>query len=484
MRNDIDINSMDNPALTELLRQQEIKLKEYQTKFDCLAKSAGAAVFFVTCDGELQCYSHTPKAICLETWHDGHKHLSDIVHPNDRPRVMSFFQNLVDEKGAADGGIVFRAATESNCWINARVSAVRGDDGKLKYAVGLARDITAKRQQSERLYEVKAGAAETRRALEALHEYITNKFNPSIELVRKNLEIVKTHVCTAGHDASSAVNSAYEVLSSLQANLEEYTAGKSGKKHGVARAVFLDANVMVDMVIRKLSHELEELGVVVKNLTPAHTRILAHPATLHKVLRGLLKKMVEMSGQGGVVEIFHLKDQPGALGIRGAAPESMSYNQVCELFTPYHDMLAEYDGALKIEIEGAWLVLRLSLFYRRPVAILADDDDNLLFLMRTYMDLLGVDSMEAQNGREALELARESIPDIIVTDYMMPEMDGLELLCAVRDEESLCNIPVIMITSMREAQLREKLFAHGANDLLQKPLTERELIPRIRHFLA
>jgi diguanylate cyclase (GGDEF)-like protein len=91
--------------------------------------------------------------------------------------------------------------------------------------------------------------------------------------------------------------------------------------------------------------------------------------------------------------------------------------------------------------------------------------------------------LEAQDGIEALKLLGESVVDVIITDKVMPRMDGLKLLAAIRRDDRLQQTPVIMVTSQN--QLEEKLvtFEHGAHDFLTKPYHPAELVARTRVML-
>jgi len=79
--------------------------------------------------------------------------------------------------------------------------------------------------------------------------------------------------------------------------------------------------------------------------------------------------------------------------------------------------------------------------------LLVDDDLDLLELYSDVLELMGHIVLRAHDGREALELARRWLPDLVVTDWMMPEMCGVELCHALASAEDLQHIPVIMHTA-------------------------------------
>ena len=90
----------------------------------------------------------------------------------------------------------------------------------------------------------------------------------------------------------------------------------------------------------------------------------------------------------------------------------------------------------------------------------------------------------AENGREGLEKARTTIPDLIISDIMMPEMDGEEMFRRIRANRELEAIPFILLTAKADEELRVRLLREGAIDYLIKPFMQEELRSKARNFLA
>ena len=93
------------------------------------------------------------------------------------------------------------------------------------------------------------------------------------------------------------------------------------------------------------------------------------------------------------------------------------------------------------------------------------------------------DIIEAHDGVEALELAPEVQPDLIITDVIMPRMDGINLTKALRSREDTRAIPVLMLTSLHEIKVKLKALQAGADDFLSKPFISIELLARVRSLL-
>jgi CheY-like chemotaxis protein len=89
----------------------------------------------------------------------------------------------------------------------------------------------------------------------------------------------------------------------------------------------------------------------------------------------------------------------------------------------------------------------------------------------------------ASNGRRALEAVRESAPEVVVTDVMMPEMSGTDLCQALKQDPETRGIPVILVTSKAEREMKIEGLEMGADDYVTKPFHPRELLARVRSLV-
>jgi len=91
--------------------------------------------------------------------------------------------------------------------------------------------------------------------------------------------------------------------------------------------------------------------------------------------------------------------------------------------------------------------------------------------------------MQAADGESALRMARGSVPDLILLDVILPDMTGTEVCRRLKADPVTCDIPVVMITALRDAPARREALRAGADDFLSKPLYESMLLARIRSLL-
>lgn len=112
--------------------------------------------------------------------------------------------------------------------------------------------------------------------------------------------------------------------------------------------------------------------------------------------------------------------------------------------------------------------------------LVVDDDVKTVELVKLYLNRDGYKVLTAYDGAEALRLAQESHPDLIVLDLMLPGVDGLKVCRTLRDES---DVPIIMLTAKTTEQDKLTGLELGADDYVTKPFSPRELAARIRAVL-
>lgn len=119
----------------------------------------------------------------------------------------------------------------------------------------------------------------------------------------------------------------------------------------------------------------------------------------------------------------------------------------------------------------------------KATILVADDDPKVRELLRIFLEKSGYRVLLAGNGIEAISMAQESVPDVILVDVMMPQMDGFEVCRQLRNDTRIGHVPILMLTS--RSALGDKLsgFESGADDYVTKPFDLDELLARIRALL-
>jgi two-component system phosphate regulon response regulator PhoB len=116
----------------------------------------------------------------------------------------------------------------------------------------------------------------------------------------------------------------------------------------------------------------------------------------------------------------------------------------------------------------------------RERILVVEDEKDVREMIRLNLKAAGFDVVEAGNGAEALALAKNDPPKVIILDLMMPEMSGIEFCRALRRNPATSRIPVLMLTAKSTEEDKVVGFEVGADDYVTKPFSPRELVLRVR----
>jgi two-component system cell cycle response regulator DivK len=114
--------------------------------------------------------------------------------------------------------------------------------------------------------------------------------------------------------------------------------------------------------------------------------------------------------------------------------------------------------------------------------LIVDDNEKNMKLARDVLRLAGFRTLEAATGGESISLAREHLPDVILMDIRLPDMDGTAAARIIKDDARTAHIPVVALTSLAMKGDRELLLGAGFDGYLEKPISVREFPEQIRSF--
>lgn len=113
--------------------------------------------------------------------------------------------------------------------------------------------------------------------------------------------------------------------------------------------------------------------------------------------------------------------------------------------------------------------------------LVVDDEFAIALLLSTVLEDEGYRVFTAANGRQALQRLAENRPDLVISDLMMPLMDGASMARAIRDDPASAGIPIVMMSGLPEAAVRERF--DGYQGYLRKPFVDTRLIRLVREIL-
>ena len=116
--------------------------------------------------------------------------------------------------------------------------------------------------------------------------------------------------------------------------------------------------------------------------------------------------------------------------------------------------------------------------------LVADDESHIRSVVSLKLSNAGFIVETAGDGREALELATARRPDLIITDYHMPQLSGLELCQRLQESPATARIPTILLTAQGYALDAQELHRHGVLQMLSKPFSPRQLLATVNELLS
>jgi DNA-binding response OmpR family regulator len=116
--------------------------------------------------------------------------------------------------------------------------------------------------------------------------------------------------------------------------------------------------------------------------------------------------------------------------------------------------------------------------------LVIDDEPAILELLRINFEMEGFTVVSAPDGRAGLEKAREELPDVVISDIMMPGLDGLQLMRLLRDDPRTADLPVILLSAKAQNAEVQRGLDLGADDYVTKPFDPLELLDRVNSVLA
>ncbi|MDD4888516.1 MAG: response regulator [Phycisphaerae bacterium] len=116
--------------------------------------------------------------------------------------------------------------------------------------------------------------------------------------------------------------------------------------------------------------------------------------------------------------------------------------------------------------------------------LVVDDEAHILHVVSLKLRNAGFGVLTAADGEEALEVMNSDRPDLLITDYHMPVMNGVELCCRMRENDAIKDIPAIMLTARGYALEPEDMQRTGIRAVLSKPFSPRELLATVREIFG
>jgi signal transduction histidine kinase len=194
----------------------------------------------------------------------------------------------------------------------------------------------------------------------------------------------------------------------------------------------------------------------------------------------ICKDFVEL--HQGSIEVSEAPDG-GAL-FTLTLPERAPPGSIVREISSEHERVSQHMAAVAVsEFKSQVSAIVSSRDDERPLVLVVEDNREMnRFICETLSKRFR--TLSASDGQEGVRKAREALPDVILTDLMMPKQSGEGLVKELRDDASCRDIPVMLLSAKADEELRVELLRHGAQDYLMKPFSSEELLARIGNLVS
>lgn len=265
--------------------------------------------------------------------------------------------------------------------------------------------------------------------------------------------------------------------------------------------------------LEPLLNEVEIRNVlVVEDSSPAASQIKQYLAeigatsVIHPVGRGALDMALQVNPDVIVLDIL-LPDCSGwevlgelkahtqtqsipvvVISVVDDRPRSLEMGAVEHLLKPlsrqkFYQALNRLFAKVQTPSPETALIIAAAEFANQPKVLLAEDNESNITVLLNYLEAHDFQVILARNGLEAVEMAKQNRPDVILMDIQMPDMDGLEATRQIRADRQISSIPIIAVTALAMRGDLERCLEAGANDYMAKPVKLKQIVDKIRQQL-
>ena len=247
-----------------------------------------------------------------------------------------------------------------------------------------------------------------------------------------------------------------------------------------------------------------EKGVALTVNIPSGHKLLADSSLFIDLIGNLVDNAIRFCNKGDSVTVSSPEDNPFIITVKDTGP-GLDVDSIPGIFSTEtktitadtdgktgsglglplcYDIIHAHKGTITIESKpGEGAEFTCSFPKSKGQILIVDDQEAFRIEMVERLRGIDVGVIEAASGKEAIEILEKVTPQLIITDLVMDEIGGFELLEFVRKKPSTESIPVIIVTVTEDIETRDMGFKLGATDYVMKPLVQYDFLPRVKRFL-
>lgn len=489
----------------------EGKLRQSEAMFSSLAKVSPVGIFRIDTKGNCIYVNSRwiqvagiPLEDALGTgW-------ARAIHPADRGRVFETWNAATRAPKPFKMEYRFMRPDGAISWVVGQAEAERDEAGEVVAYVGTITDITDIKEAEEKLFVAKERAEAATLMKDKFISLVSHDIRaPLSTIIMFQKVTMAVHMDAQCDECKTVLGKSVATCEGILAMADNLL--ESARLHGANMALNRKMCNVKDIcyaAIGDLVHLASKKGIVLKIDVPEDARLYVDRALFTRVVHNLAVNALKFSHQNGVVSISLSTDRENSiLAVRDTGvgideefiPDLFKYEvkttstgtfgeQGTGLGLPISmDIMKAHGGTISVSTEkGRGTAFFAEVPNIKPVALIADDDEVLVFTIRQYLQSMGMEVVAVENGAEALEIIHDKKPVLLIADIKMPVMDGLTLLKTLKSNGQYSRIPVLIMTGnyADDIEMRQKAFELGAGDFIIKPLSKADFIPRINRFIA
>lgn len=458
------------------------------------------------------------------------KLVSEMLPPSAADVALSALQEA-NESGQSFGKQYELELPQGNLWFELSIARKTTTPGYEPRFIVLSRDITDRKKAEEilrtshekleslvrartvdlmevngALIEARNRAEEATKAKDRFINLLSHDLKSPLSSLSLILDIFLADTANPLPEGQKALmQKAKNRLSSLMTMIEDLLTMSRIHSEGMKpKKLFWDLRSLIMHNVEAVEEMALKKGVTVSNEAPAGVKVFVDMRLISQVILNLLSNAIKFSRSGGLITLsggldggvfFTVKDN--GMGIDpDILPEIFNHEvRTTTLGTdgevgtgfglPFcKDIVERHGGTMEARsIPGEGSVFTVRIPEVKFIVLVVDDQELARRSVIGKVRKLGVETLEAENGAQALLILAEVKPNLVITDLSMPKMNGYELLEKIRRGEALKSIPVIVATSSDDTESRRRAFELGADDFIAKPVSESELLPCVKRLM-
>lgn len=432
----------------------------------------------------------------------------ECYSPESQPLILAAFQDCVSRGVPYDMEFPFISAIGRKMWIRTAGVPLFDNDKVIK-VVGYIMDITESKTAAEKLKVAKEEAETATRMKDKFISLLSHDLRaPLSSVILLQKVTVSNHRDSKCAECKTMLGKAIGICETMLTMTDELLES-ARLQTGVIQLnrKICGIKAICETVMEDLNDLAVKKEVVLKNELPDDIRLYVDRVLFQRVIHNMVVNALKFSNKGGAVTIFlhggnntQVAVKDTGTGIDERLLPDLFKHEVKTSTTGTSgergtgfglpmcmDIVKAHGGTIQVTSakgEGATFIVEVPEV--RPLVLVVDGDEASGFILGKYLQNVGVEVLTAAHGARALEIVQGRNPALVITDIVMPVMDGFTLLQKLKNSPKYSHIPVLMITGSHtdDVAMRQKAFECKADDFIVKPLSEADFIPRINRFIA